>query len=146
MGRSDYSTIGYGMTEREALRDAMDSDSQENGHREGYSGSIGSYTTMKSKCIKKPKIAKRCKVDKESQKGTRKWVTKYVVTSRGDEWGSYKSQTEAIKKGKELALKHNARVSVRIEKELDNGSNFIASISPNNSEQGQWRFWGEARC
>lgn len=151
MGRSNYCRTGYGMTEYEAKLNAIEEARRESGDQDGYSGDMNSATTHNSKCIKKPKIAKRCKVEKNVQKGTRKWITVYVVEPK---WSSHcnayevvkTSQGDAMKRAKELALKHNEEMVVTIDKQLDNGNNKIASVRPNNSERGAWKFWGEARC
>lgn len=149
MGRCDFSNVGYGMTEAEAKRDAQESAREENGHCDGYSGDINSATSrIKSECLRKPVPAKRCTVDKTTQKGTRKWVTKYVVVGggfHGDDITSKNTQTEATKYAKEYAIKHSARVSIEIRKVLEGGDTRIATISPNKSTTGKWRFSGEAR-
>ena len=153
MGRCDFSCVGYGMTEREALRDAKDSAMEENGHHEGYSGDINSATSrIKSVCLVKPVPAKRCTVDKTKQEGTRKWKTVYVVceagfhSRHGNEVASRDTQGEALKFAKDYALKHNTTVTIDIQKVLDNGSTRVARITPNKATMGKWRFSGDARC
>jgi len=153
MGRQRFSRTGCGMTENEAYRNALNDAESESGCHDGYSGDMNSACDgdMKTKCIKKPKVAKRCKVAKNVQKGTRKWVTVYVIESK---WSSRSdsravvrtSQGDAMKKAKEMALKSGEAMNVYIKKELDNGDNQVAEVSPNNSEQGIWRFSGTARC
>ena len=75
MGRQSYSEVGYGFTEEEARQDAISNAQDEHGHEEGYSGGMNCSTGEcdKVKCLKQPKLAKRCKVDKSVQKGARKW-------------------------------------------------------------------------
>jgi hypothetical protein len=148
MGRQSFSCIGYGMTEQEALREARSRCMSENGHQEGYSGDINSATEMRSKCIKQPKPAKRCNVEKTVQKGARKWETVFVIEPTFGEQPSVEcrgTQGEAIKQAKALSLKNQCRYSVYIEKRLSSGNSRIAVMYPQKSEQGEWKFWGEAR-
>lgn len=152
MGRCNYSAVGYGMTEEEARRYALDSDREFNGHQEGYSGSMCSSTHEddKSKCLVKPVPAKRCKVEKQVQKGTRKWETVYsfVVAnnySRSFSPLSNSTQGDAIKEAKRLSLKHNCQVEVRMEKLLVGRENKIAIIQPSKVIVGKWLFTGTAR-
>lgn len=154
MGRCDFSQIGRGMTQREAERDATASAESEYGYQEGYSGAMNcrDYNEpMKVECLRQPKPAKRCKVEKTVQKGTRKWVTYYVlyvstVDFNEREVGKDTTQGGAIKKAKDYALKHNVPVHISIEKRLEGGSTEVAIVRPNKSEIGMWRFSGTARC
>jgi len=152
MGRCNYSIIGYGMTESEAYNYALDSDRAENGHQDGYNGGISSSTHEddKSKCLVKPKPAKRCKVEKKVQKGARKWETVYSFVVANDYCRSFESvsnctQGEAIKRAKALALKNNCSVEIRIEKVLVDRDNKIAVVAPSKVVMGKWLFTGTAR-
>ena len=157
MGRCSYSVYGYGFTEDEARRDALQRDREENGHQEGYSGSMCSSTNEndRSKCVKKPKIAKRAKVKKNAQNGSRKWATVHVLSPIGledhsDAWRLEKvlrchTQGQAIAEAKKLAIKHQRNFRIMIEKRLVNCSNEIATIEVPKAEQGQWLFTGTAR-
>ena len=152
MGRTNYYARGTGFTEAEALQDAINHDREYNGHQEGYSGTIGSRTGENdtSKCVKKPKIAKRCIVKKNVCKGARKWVTVYDIKPI---FGSVKQETarvkttqgDAVKKAKELALKNQTAYQIFIKKELENSQSEIAYIEPAKSEKGEWVFEGIAR-
>ena len=155
MGREYYEEVGFGMTEREAYKNAVDIDREENGHQEGYSGTIGSATgeECKSKCLIKPKIAKQCNVEKNKQEGARKWVTVYEVNPFLESYRRHdncivvkSSQGDAMKKAKEMALEHNCAFIIDIKKEISNGTSRIASVSPKNSTTGKWLFTGLARC
>jgi hypothetical protein len=151
MGRCDYSVTANGMSEREAYNNAIEYANEYHGHEEGYSGTINSDDgDMKTKCIKKPKPAKRCVVKQNTNKGARKWVTVYNIrpTWKGDGNSATvkTSQADAMKKAKELALKHNCEMEVSIGKELTEGVQRIAEVSPSKSEEGTWKFWGMARC
>jgi len=152
MGRTNFCRTGYGMTEQEAYQNALDQARSESGHQDGYSGDMNSACDgdMKTVCIRKPKIAKRCKVEKTVQKGTRKWQTVYVIEARFRRNDTYEviktSQADAMKKAKELALKTGDAMEVTIDKQLVDNTPRIAIVSPNNSQQGAWRFSGTARC
>jgi hypothetical protein len=149
MGRQNYSVIGYGMNVQEARRNALDSDRDEYGHQEGYNGSICSSVSEKApKCLKKPVVAKKCKVEKETQKGTKKWETIYVVQPFFGNGPSRteKTQGDALKTAKKLAIEHSCTYEITIEKRLVGASNKIARVIPQKSEMGQWLFEGEARC
>lgn len=148
MGRCDFSCVGYGMTEAEAMRDARETAMDENGHCDGYSGDINSATSrIKSVCLVKPVPAKRCTVDKTKQEGTRKWKTVYAIeTFMGEEIATRDTQGEALKFAKDHALKKNQSVTIEIKKVLEKSSNRVATIRPNKATMGKWRFSGDARC
>jgi len=155
MGRTNYDQIGYGLTETDARRDALDRDRDYYGHQEGYSGSMCSSTGEddRVKCLKQPKPAKRCKVNKNIHKGTRKWVTVYTVEpacefkpfTRNDCVMCGSTQAEALKEAKRLALKNQIEYIVRIDKVLVSGTTKIATVTPDKSELGKWLFTGVAR-
>jgi len=152
MGRTNYFVRARGYSENEARQNALADDREYNGHQEGYSGTICSSTgeADKVKCVKKPKLAKRCAVSKNVCKGARKWVTVYdvkpVYGSRVGQTARIKTtQGDAIKKAKELALKNQTAYQIFISKELENSKPEIAFIQPSKSEQGEWEFSGIAR-
>jgi hypothetical protein len=155
MGRENYSQRGYGYTESEARKNAYESARDEYGHQEGYSGAMNCSdgSRDKVKCIKKPKIAKSCKVERVVQKGARKWETVFVVApqwmrdDRGDtEVLKNSTQAKALKRAKVLALKNHIEYQVRIEKCLVSGNAKIATVEPKKSERGEWLFTGLAMC
>ena len=152
MGRCNFSRVGYGMTETEAYQNALRDAQMESGSHEGYSGDMNSACDddMKTKCIRVPKISKRCTVDKTVQKGTRKWETVYIIQARFGRNDTYEtvktSQGDAMKRAKALALKTGEAMEVSIEKHLVNNSNRIAIVAPKESQMGAWRFTGTARC
>ncbi len=149
MGRCTFRDTGYGMTEGEALKDAVQSANDEYGHQEGYSGHINSRDydyPLKAQCVTKPKPAKTCKVSKSVQKGTRKWVTKYFLYNWDDKCvGDALTQGDAIKKAKIHALAKNDTVTIEIKKVLEKGCASIATIRPNKSIRGRWIFTGTAK-
>jgi len=157
MGRCDYSQVGHGMTEQEARKDAHNDAAEEFGHHDGYGGGMNSSTheNDRSKCLVKPLQAKTCKVEKDVQKGARKWETVFKIEPKwGFSDGNYNprhhaevktTQGDAIKKAKSMALEFNREFTIDIEKRIANGSSRIASVSPKKSRQGKWLFMGTAR-
>jgi len=160
MGSCNYSAIGHGMTESEAHQDAVRKDRDEHGHEEGYNGGISSsrHEDDKSKCLVKPMRSKTCKVEKQVQKGARKWETVFVIEPKhkwGFSNGNYNprkhvavntTQGDAIKKSKAMALEFGEEFSITIEKRLSSGDSRIASVAPKKSQIGKWQFTGTARC
>jgi hypothetical protein len=153
MGCCDWSQIGVGVNERAARQDAYDTDRDEHGHEDGYSGSMGSSTYEKpAKCLVQPKLAKTCKIEKTVQKGARKWETVFVLEPSWEgSCGKYAeemrnaTQGQAIARAKHLALKTQKEYSIRIEKRLI-GRSLVATVAPKKSKMGKWLFSGEARC
>lgn len=149
MGKCNYYAIGYGMTKQEARRNAIEEDMIENGHQQGYSGTISSSTREcdKSKCIREPIKAKTCNVDKSIQKGARKWETVYVLSFDCMEMPvvTEKTQREAIKKAKEIAINYGCKVNINIKKRLVNSNSCIAIVTPKKNRIGKWEFTGLAR-
>lgn len=154
MGRCDYSQIGYGFTEAEARRDAIDEAREYHGHEEGYSGGMNCSTheNDKSKCLEKPVVSKRCSVEKKVQKGARKWETVFVIEPVwGDGFRNRKvlrnsTQAKAIAEAKRMALDTQKEYKITIDKELVTGSMEIATVKPKKSQKGKWLFTGTARC
>jgi len=152
MGRQQYSQVGTGFTEAEAKQNANQEALEEYGHEQGYSGAMNSATTCRSKCLKKPKLAKTCKVEKTVQKGARKWETVFIIEPRWESRGGgsdllrNSTQGKALIRAKELALRNQTEYRVRMEKQLSQGSGDIAIVTPKKSERGKWEFSGEARC
>ena len=150
MGRQSYSCVGFGMTENEARRNASENAYNENGHQEGYSGDINSSTYSESKCVIKPKPAKQCLVEHKNIGVTRKWETLFIIREqfafdRG-ELGWEKTKGDALKKAKELAIKHNAPMTIEVVKRIVGKGTDVAVVKPKKSTMGKWKFWGEARC
>jgi hypothetical protein len=151
MGRQDYSRIGRGMTQREARNNAIADAQEYSGDQEGYSGDMNCATDENpTKCLKEPKLAKTCTVQKNVQKGARKWETVFILCNgwHGGDSLTLRNVTQgaAVKEAKRLALRNQCSYSVSIEKRLSQGSNEIATISPKKSTLGEWLFSGMARC
>lgn len=154
MGRCDYSQIGYGMTEQEARRNAIEEARIEHGDEEGYSGAMNCSTGEddRVKCLEKPVTSKKCSVEKKVQKGARKWETVFVIEPAwGDDFRGRKvlrnsTQGKALAEAKKMALEKQTEFIVRIDKQLIAGSSEIARIKPKKSQRGKWLFTGTARC
>jgi len=153
MGRQDYSQVGYGFTEAEARRNAIEEARDEYGDQEGYSGAMNCATGErdKSKCLEKPILSKSCSVEKKVQKGARKWETVFIIEpSWGDNFRrkilKNSTQAKAMAEAKRLALETQQEYVVRIDKQLIQGNAEIARIKPKKSKRGKWLFTGWARC
>ena len=154
MGRCNYSQIGYGFTVEEARRNAITSAENEYGHQEGYSGAMNCSTKSNApKCLEKPIVSKTCKVEKVEkmvQKGARKWETVFIIEPTND-FNKRKvlrnsTQGKAMAEAKRMAIEHQQKFIVSIDKELVSGHKDIATVSPKKSKMGLWLFTGEARC
>lgn len=78
-----------------------------------------------------PQTAKQTKVTNHPQKGTRKWTTYYVLYHDGKMIDKDEKKTIAIEKARQYSLKNDAKVNIKIEKHLEEGSNIVAEIAPN---------------
>ena len=143
---------GQGWTEKEALDDAMNDDQDEYGHGEGYGGGYGSMREIeKTKMVRKPKRAKRVKVEKKTvRKGP---VKKQFVLSKI--WGfsekrspidgdrrlgkGYNTQGEALKMAKELALEYGVAIRIDLQA-FCVGDTHLADVQPEGGQKGIWRF------
>ena len=142
---------GEGWTEKEALNDAMKDDEDEYGHGEGYGGGFGSVREIeKTKMVRKPKPAKRVKIEKATvRKGP---VKKQFVLSK--KWGwdrrqpidadrrlgqGYDTQGEALKAAKDLALEYGNEISIDL-KAFCVGDTHLADVSPIGGQRGLWKF------
>lgn len=102
-------------------------------------------------CLKKPKANKnktKSTVERFPQKGTRKWVTMYVATTRWD--GSNfvceaKTLAECVKKARLYSEKTQETVNIDIVKRIEKGSDKCARITYKKSkteELGHYVFFG----
>ena len=152
MGRQSFYEEAEGMSEHEAFRNACNEADEEYGHQEGYSGQINCATDYTTKCLRKPKPAKTCKVSHSNVGVTKKWETIFTISPRHS-WDNNnapctdaKTKTEAIKKAKEYAIRYNMTYTIAVAKRLTNCSSEVAQVSPNKSVTGLYAFKGEARC
>lgn len=89
---------------------------------------LGAETVTEEEKIEEP--PKQTKVRSINQKGTRKWVTYYVLYQDNKEVDKKETKVEALKRAQKLALSTNQDVSIRIEKRLADGNSEVATISP----------------
>lgn len=105
-------------------------------------------------CLKEPKLNTqkiRSQVKHNIEKGTKKWLLKYVIYQ---EWGdgrainSYDSKGEAVKQARILSEKNRTSYEVRMEKVLEKGSNLVANIhyKKGNEKLGEYILFGVACC
>lgn len=73
--------------------------------------------------------ATQTKVQNIVQKGTRKWITYYVLYQSGEEVAKKEKKSEALQRGKDIALKTNVEVTIRIEKRLEGESSDVAIVT-----------------
>ena len=82
-------------------------------------------STVKEKV---PQNATKAKVENIVQKGTRKWITYYVLYQNGKEVGKKEKKTEALERAKEIAIRTNVEVEINIEKRLEDGVSKVAVV------------------
>lgn len=104
-------------------------------------------------CVEKPvqntnKI--KSQVDHIVEKGTKKWVLKFIARSRnGNQIARYSTKGEAVKAARAHTEKSGDSTYVEMVKELEKGSTTVAKISYKSStkeKQGKWVFFGYASC
>lgn len=166
IGKEDRIT---GRTLGEAFKELQDSDREELGN-DYYSGGWNNASGIKevswdtfnngepdkhedawAVCTRKPvgnNMKTKTTVTNFPAKGTRKWVTKYVVDD--PRWGSHiiseLKQTEAIKKARNLVEKNPSwKLEVYITKELEGQNSKVAQINYKKSSterDGAWDIKG----
>lgn len=183
MGATNFQISYRGRTMSEAYSDACADAIAENGHQDGYNGTISTTSGFKDMtseykssglsvneyinknidkcqkwgnawgiCIEKPKgntNKVKSQVKHIVTKGTKKWVTKYVVTTG---WRETSEIGAEITKGKAvtLARKHTEKTQqstyIHLEKRLI-GDNKVAEISykkATTEKDGKFVFFGWA--
>lgn len=81
------------------------------------------------------------------EKGTKKWVLKYVVYDYDNQLGSYNTKGDAVKAARAHTEKTFKRTTISMEKKLEKGNAQVATITykPSTTEKdGQWLFFGFA--
>jgi hypothetical protein len=105
-------------------------------------------------CTKEPKSNSnkiKSQVENNVQKGTKKWVLKFVVTDfMGEkEIGAKNTKGEAIELAREYTEKHQQTTSIHMEKRLEGASSMVATVRYKQSseeQEGQYLFFGWAAC
>jgi hypothetical protein len=150
MGRRSYSVEGSGMTVEEARRNALESDREERGHQDGYSGGFAASTgdSDRVECLVAPVAAKRATFTRSEKRGPIKWETRYVANDyfSGKRVVSERTQGACVKLAQEYSAKHNVILVIEVEKIVASGSQHLGKVCPGRSVVGRWRFSGEARC
>lgn len=103
-------------------------------------------------CIKEPKANTnkiKSQVEHIVEKGTKKWVLKYVVYDRymENEIASKDTKGEAVKKAREYTEKNKERTIVVMKKVLEKGNPKVAEINykgSSNEVVGEYMFFGIA--
>ena len=114
---------------------------------------ISKHEPAIAKCVKKAKVNSntiKTQVDRFPNKGTRKWVTRYVAYAGFFGYEptniSELSQAEAVKKAREFVNKNpEVRLTIKIEKVLDKQETKVAVIKykPSKGEtDGEWEIYG----
>jgi len=80
-------------------------------------------------------------------KGTKKWVTRYLVFDYDRNIGSYKTKGDAVKAARAHTEKHLSSTTVSLVKYLEKGNAQVAKVTYKRSDKerdGQWIFFGWA--
>jgi hypothetical protein len=103
-------------------------------------------------CTKKP-VSNENKIKTQVQhvveKGTKKWLTKYVVYEFSVPLGYYNLKADAVNAARKHTEKTKNRTIVRLQKHLEKGSNEVAIVKYKESSKeslGTWIFFGFAAC
>lgn len=83
------------------------------------------------------------------EKGTKKWLLKYVVHNRSGAIKSFDTKGDAVKCAREYTEKTEETTYVVMEKVLEKGSATVAKIHYKKSSKerkGQWLFFGIGAC
>ena len=122
-----------------------------------YRGNVLVYGLVSERELAKPSAATTCRTENNPANGARKFITVhniYVINptdpkdykfveraqSVNAQGATISDKTTAVKRAKELALKHQMPYFVKVEKVLENEDDQItATITPNYKE-GSWEF------
>jgi hypothetical protein len=101
-------------------------------------------------CTTEPKINKnkiKSSVEHIVEKGTKKWVLKYVVYDYDNQIGSYNTKGDAVKSARAYTERTQNRTTISMEKKLEKGNSQVARITYKTSEnesKGRYIFFGLA--
>ena len=148
MGACSFVDVGYGMTQEQAMEDAIRRANEESGHKNGYSGRINSLIIcepLTATLLEKPIPPKTCDISTCNKDDEQIWITKYIArTTTGIFICSKDLFLETVKEAEQYAIEHNVKVIVSITKEPAQGKKRITIITPVNSKMGKWEFRGMA--
>jgi len=114
--------------------------------------SLSKHDGAEAICVEKPvtntnKI--KTQVEHIVEKGTKKWVLKYVVHTSNGRIGSYNTKGDAVKAARAHTEKNMSSTVVHMEKVLEKGKTEVARINykkATNEKDGRWIFYGWASC
>lgn len=101
-------------------------------------------------CVEEPKTNKnkiKSQVEHIVEKGTKKWVLKYVVYDYDNQIGSYNTKGDAVKSARAYTERTQNRTTISMEKKLEKGNSQVARITYKKSEsesKGKFVFFGWA--
>jgi hypothetical protein len=101
-------------------------------------------------CVEEPITNKskiKSQVEHIVEKGTKKWVLKYVVYEYDNQIGSFNTKGDAVKKAREHTEKTQRRTTISMEKKLEKGNSQVATITykqAKNEKRGKYIFFGWA--
>lgn len=102
-------------------------------------------------CIEQPKEntnKTKTQVEHFVEKGTKKWVLKYVVNNHhGNTLGSFDTKGEAVDFARKRTEKTHETTTVDMQKVLEKANNRVAKITykrSSNEKDGKWVFFGWA--
>jgi len=104
-------------------------------------------------CINPPSINTnkiKTQVEHIVEKGTKKWVLKYVAQSHyKGKLGSFDTKGDAVKAARKYTEETGNSSYVEMQKVLENGNTITAKITykkATNEKEGEWVFYGWASC
>jgi hypothetical protein len=101
-------------------------------------------------CVEEPITNKgkiKSQVEHIVEKGTKKWVLKYVVYDYDNQIGSYNTKGEAVKSARAYTERTQKRTTISMEKKLEKGNSQVARVTykqATNEKKGKYVFFGWA--
>jgi len=114
---------------------------------------LSKYDGAECICIEEPVTNKnkiKSQVEHFVEKGTKKWILKYVVRNyAGDQVASCDTKGMAVKMARAYTEEHQRTTSIVMEKSLYKSNGLVAKITykkASNEKEGKWLFYGWASC
>lgn len=123
-------TVPKGMDAGDYADYILNKDTHEVCDKWGPAGCILMDSQISMKQEKVEIAASKTKTTNMPQKGTKKWVTYYVLYCEGTELDKQTLKKEALNSAKTLSLIHQKQIDIRIEKRLEEGNALVATVSP----------------
>jgi hypothetical protein len=89
----------------------------------------------------------KSQVDHNVEKGTKKWVLKYVVYEYDHQISSHNTKGDALKAARAYTERTQKSTSIIMEKKLEKGNSQVARVTykkSTNEKNGKWIFFGWA--